>query len=265
MSAALPVKPNLLTISVAAVGDAVVVGVFELPEAGGRRDVQPPSCQSAPCGKRHLVGEDRAACRSGRRHRCLRAARRSWAGLLQLAAVQVLTPALSATNSRPRSSKPAIIGCSTSGGAATSSTVKPSGTEIAGAGRRRAAGRRGARSMGSERGKDESQHGRVSEESRAGAAVVDCHCSEGTGHWRRIDCGSGHQTATIRACEQGGSHANIPGSGSAGRGGRGAMGSRPNNNSSSSRPRPCSFRRSASSRCRLRSRCRMAAGPISAA
>ena len=36
-------------------------------------------------------------------------------------------PALSATNSRPRSSNPAITGCSTNGAAATRSIVKPSG------------------------------------------------------------------------------------------------------------------------------------------
>ena len=59
----------------ALVGDAVAVGVGQLPDARRRGDVERAVEPHRAFGEHHLVGEDDAACRICRRRRCLRAGR----------------------------------------------------------------------------------------------------------------------------------------------------------------------------------------------
>ena len=127
MSAALPMKPNFRTMLFAVVGHAVVVRIFQPPDVRRAGHVQRAAKPGRALRKGHLVGKRRAL--SKRPSPSVSSRRRMHVGqlLLELFGRQV-QPGVIGHIQPPRSSKPAIIGCSTSGAAATTSTVKPSGT-----------------------------------------------------------------------------------------------------------------------------------------
>ena len=133
----------------APVGHAVAVGVFQPPEARRRRQYTAPSCQTTPCG--NVILSANTVLWSKRPSPSVSSSMRISAADFCSAPARQIQPAESATYSRPRSSNQASIGCSTSGGPAASSTVKPGGTRIACEARRRGRARIGGPAAGDQR------------------------------------------------------------------------------------------------------------------
>ncbi len=129
MSAALPVKPNWLTISSRRSATPSPSVSCKRQMLGGLATYSAPRYQAAPCGK--VILSANTVLWSKRPSPSVSSSMRIMLGSRCCSSsAGKFNPALSATNSRPRSSKPAMIGCSTRGVAATSSTTKPSGTRI---------------------------------------------------------------------------------------------------------------------------------------
>jgi len=122
MLAALPVYPNWFTSTSRLSATPSLSVSCNRQMFGGEATYSAPSCHNAPCGK--VILSAKIVEWSKRPSPSRSSSRRMKFGNCSSNSFdRRLSPALSAMNKRPRSSKQAIIGCLTSGGPAATSTV----------------------------------------------------------------------------------------------------------------------------------------------